>query len=46
MSSTNNTNSLPRPDVFNFSFYMSTEMLIILMPMTFMNIFLFSVLAE
>ena len=39
MSSTNNTNSLPRPDVFNYAFYMATEILIIMMPMTFMNIF-------
>ena len=39
MRSTENTNSLPRPDVFNYAFYMTSEMLFLLMPTTFMNIF-------
>jgi len=40
MSSANNINSLPQPDVFNYAFYMASEMLFLMMPMTFMNIFL------
>ena len=40
MSSTDKTNSLPRSDVFNYAFYMTSEMLFLLMPTTFMNIFL------
>ena len=39
MSSANNTNTLPRPDVFNYAFYMASEMILLMMPMTFMNIF-------
>ena len=39
MSSTNNAESFPRADVFNYAFYMASEMLFLMMPMTFMNIF-------
>ena len=39
MSSAVNTNNLPRSDVFNYGFYMASEMLFLMMPMTFMNIF-------
>jgi Na+/melibiose symporter-like transporter len=39
-SSTDNTSKLPRSDVFNYAFYMTSEMLFLLMPTTFMNIFL------
>jgi hypothetical protein len=39
MSNTENTNSLPRSDVFNYTFYMASEMLFLVMPTTFMNIF-------
>ena len=39
MNSTENTNSLPRSDVFNYAFYMTSEMLFLMMPTTFMNIF-------
>ncbi len=40
MSSADNTSKLPRSDVFNYAFYMTSEMLFLLMPTTFMNIFL------
>ena len=40
MSSAVNTNNLPRSDVFNYAFYMTSEMLFLMMPTTFMNIFL------
>ena len=39
MSRTNNASSLSRTDVFNYAFYMTSEMLFLLMPTTFMNIF-------
>ena len=39
MSSTDNSNKLPRADIFNYAFYMASEMLFLMMPMTFMNIF-------
>ncbi len=39
MSSADNTNKLPRADVLNYSFYMGSEMLFLMMPMSFMNIF-------
>ncbi len=35
-----NNNKLPRSDIFNYAFYMTSEMLFLLMPTTFMNIFL------
>lgn len=40
MSSASNINITPRSDVFNYAFYMGSEMLFLMMPMTFMNIFL------
>jgi Na+/melibiose symporter-like transporter len=40
MSNADNTSKLPRSDVFNYAFYMTSEMLFLLMPTTFMNIFL------
>ncbi|MBN2418049.1 MAG: MFS transporter, partial [Deltaproteobacteria bacterium] len=39
MSSVVNTNNLTRSDVFNYAFYMTSEMLFLMMPTTFMNIF-------
>ncbi|MFC1494233.1 MFS transporter, partial [Thermodesulfobacteriota bacterium] len=39
MSSTTDTDNLPRSDVFNYAFYMASEMLFLMMPMTFMTIF-------
>ena len=40
MSGAVNTNNVPRKDVFNYAFYMASEMLFLMMPTTFMNIFL------
>lgn len=40
MSAADNSSKLPRSDVFNYAFYMTSEMLFLLMPTTFMNIFL------
>jgi Na+/melibiose symporter-like transporter len=40
MSRSDTTNKLPRSDVFNYAFYMTSEMIFLLMPTTFMNIFL------
>ena len=39
MSRTNNASSLSRTDIFNYAFYMTSEMLFLMMPTTFMNIF-------
>ncbi|MBN1907560.1 MAG: MFS transporter [Deltaproteobacteria bacterium] len=39
-SAVENTSKLPRSDVFNYAFYMTSEMLFLMMPVNFMNIFL------
>jgi Na+/melibiose symporter-like transporter len=39
-SAVDNTSKLHRSDIFNYAFYMTSEMIFLLMPTTFMNIFL------